>query len=89
MEVSKMSNHGKVVNFIQMNLSESVFYLNEDMKNHTGVTATATKALSDKHINLEMISQGSSEVSVMFVTQTEHEKQAVRALYKAFFRAEE
>ena len=62
---------------------------NEDMKNHIGVTATATKALSDRHIILEMISQGSSEVSVMFVTQTEHEKEAVRALYKSFFRAEE
>lgn len=32
-----------------------------------------------------MISQGSSEVSVMFVTQTEQEKQAVRSLYNAFF----
>ena len=36
-----------------------------------------------------MISQGSSEVSVMFVTQTEHEKEAVRALYQTFFRAAE
>ncbi|WP_302852465.1 aspartate kinase [uncultured Streptococcus sp.] len=62
-----------------------IMIVGEDMKNHIGVTATATKALSEKHINLEMISQGSSEVSVMFVTQTEHEKQAVRALYKAFF----
>ena len=74
--------------YIEHNLS-IIMIVGEDMKNHIGVTATATKALSDKHINLEMISQGSSEVSVMFVTQTEHEKQAVRALYKAFFRAEE
>ncbi|XP_041618447.1 aspartokinase 3-like [Vulpes lagopus] len=66
-----------------------IMIVGEDMKNHIGVTATATKALSEKHINLEMISQGSSEVSVMFVTQTEHEKQAVRALYKAFFQPEE
>ena len=36
-----------------------------------------------------MISQGSSEVSVMFVTQTEQEKQAVRALYNAFFTEEQ
>lgn len=49
-----------------------IMIVGEDMKNHIGVTATATKALSEKHINLEMISQGSSEVSVMFVTQTEH-----------------
>lgn len=46
-----------------------IMIVGEDMKNHIGVTATATKALSEKHINLEMISQGSSEVSVMFVTQ--------------------
>lgn len=34
-----------------------------------------------------MISQGSSEVSVMFVIETEQEKEAVRALYDAFFRS--
>ena len=56
----------------------------ENMKDHIGVTATAAKALSEKHINLEMISQGSSEVSVMFVIETEQEKAAVRALYDAF-----
>lgn len=69
---------------IEHNLS-IIMIVGEDMKNHIGVTATATKALSDKHINLEMISQGSSEVSVLFVTQTEQEQRAVRALYNAFF----
>lgn len=73
---------------IEHNLS-IIMIVGEDMKNHIGVTATATRALSEKHINLEMISQGSSEVSVMFVTQTEHEKEAVRALYQTFFRAAE
>jgi len=73
---------------IEHNLS-IIMIVGEDMKNHIGVTATAAKALSDKHINLEMISQGSSEVSVMFVTQTEQEKQAVRALYNAFFTEEQ
>jgi len=61
----------------------------ENMKDHIGVTATAAKALSEKHINLEMISQGSSEVSVMFVIETEQEKAAVRALYDAFFRSDD
>ena len=59
----------------------------ENMRDHIGVTATAAKALSEKNINLEMISQGSSEVSVMFVIETEQEKEAVRALYDAFFRS--
>ena len=61
----------------------------ENMKDHIGVTATAAKALSEKHINLAMISQGSSEVSVMFVIETEQEKAAVRALYDAFFRSDD
>ena len=46
------------------------------------------KAMSDKGINIEMISQGSSEVSVMLVIQSKHEKTAIRAIYKAFFDQE-
>ncbi|AND79873.1 aspartate kinase [Streptococcus pantholopis] len=66
-----------------------IMLVGENMKSHIGVTATATKALSDSNINLEMISQGSSEVSVMFVIKTENEKKAVRALYRAFFPRED
>ncbi|MBM7643417.1 aspartate kinase [Streptococcus loxodontisalivarius] len=69
---------------IEHNLS-IIMIVGENMKDHIGVTATATRALSDNHINLEMISQGSSEVSVMFVIKTEQEKEAVKALYNAFF----
>ncbi|WP_019776665.1 ACT domain-containing protein, partial [Streptococcus sobrinus] len=60
----------------------------ENMKNQVGVMSTATTAMSDKGINIEMISQGSSEVSVMLVIQSKHEKTAVRAIYKAFFGEE-
>lgn len=62
-----------------------IMLVGENMKSHIGVTAAATKALSERDINLVMISQGSSEVSVMFVIETEQEKKAVRALYKEFF----
>ncbi len=55
------------------------------MKNQIGVTATATKALSENNINIQMISQGSSEVSIMFVVNQEQEKQAIKALYDVFF----
>ena len=44
-----------------------------------------SKALSDNHINIQMISQGSSEVSIMIVINSEQEKAAIKALYKAFF----
>ena len=57
----------------------------ENMKSHVGVTATAAKALSDNNINIVMLSQGSSEVSVIFVIKSSQEKEALRALYQAFF----
>ena len=57
----------------------------EQMKSHIGLTATATKALSDSKINIQMISQGSSEVSIMLVVNSEQEKAAIKALYEAFF----
>lgn len=62
-----------------------IMIVGEDMKSHVGVTATATRALSEAGINLMMISQGSSEVSVMFVVKTEDEKNAIKALHTAFF----
>lgn len=62
-----------------------IMIVGENMKNHIGITASATKALSDKKINLEMISQGSSEVSIMFVIKSKQEKEAIQALYSEFF----
>ncbi len=56
------------------------------MKSHVGVTSIATKALSESHINLAMISQGSREVSVMFVVKSEDEAKAIKNLYNAFFQ---
>jgi len=57
----------------------------EDMKEHIGVTAKATAALSKKGINIAMLSQGSSEVSVMFIVKEKDEREALRAIYSAFF----
>lgn len=54
------------------------------MKSHIGVTATATRALSENKINIQMMSQGSSEVSIMFVVNKDQEKAAIKALYNAF-----
>ncbi|MGT2771644.1 aspartate kinase [Streptococcus marimammalium] len=62
-----------------------IMIVGENMKNHIGVTAKATQALSNQNINLSMISQGSSEVSVLFVIKTQQEKEAIKALYQTFF----
>lgn len=62
-----------------------IMIVGEKMKSHVGVTATAAKALSENEINIQMISQGSSEVSIMFVVNKDQEKAAIKALYHAFF----
>ena len=66
-----------------------IMIVGEKMKNHVGVTATAAKALSDHNISIQMLSQGSSEVSIMFVVKSEQEKAALRALYTAFFEGKQ
>ncbi|HFU4202716.1 TPA: aspartate kinase [Streptococcus suis] len=62
-----------------------IMIVGENMKSHVGVTATAATALSQQNVNLAMISQGASEVSVMFVVKTEEKTKALKALYQAFF----
>lgn len=61
-----------------------IMIVGEKMKSHIGVTATATRALSENKINIQMMSQGSSEVSIMFVVNKDQEKAAIKALYNAF-----
>ena len=64
-----------------------IMIVGEDMNEHIGVTARAANALAKAGINIEMLSQGSSEVSVMFIVKSNQEKAAIKALYQAFFEA--
>lgn len=62
-----------------------VVVVGEGMRERVGITAESTAALARKKINLEMINQGSSEVSIMFSIQEKDEKAAIRTLYYTFF----
>jgi aspartate kinase len=55
------------------------------MRYTVGLAAKATRALADAGVNIEMINQGSSEISVMFGVKSVDRKKAVSSLYKAFF----
>jgi aspartate kinase len=55
------------------------------MKNAVGLAARATAAFSRAGVNIEMINQGSSEVSMMFGVKASDMEKAVRALYDEFF----
>ncbi|MHC5268260.1 aspartate kinase [Enterococcus sp. LJL98] len=62
-----------------------VVVVGEGMKHRVGSMAESTAALARKNINIEMINQGSSEVSIMFGIHKEREFDAIRSLYYTFF----
>lgn len=62
-----------------------VMIVGEGMNNTIGLAGRACAAFGEAKVNLEMINQGSSEVSMMFGIKAADIPQAVRALYKQFF----
>ncbi|WP_223595597.1 aspartate kinase [Neobacillus bataviensis] len=64
-----------------------IMVVGEGMRHNVGTMARASKALAKAHVNIEMINQGSSEVSMMFGVKQVDEKRAVAALYEEFFAA--
>ncbi|MBM4763412.1 aspartate kinase [Bacillus sp. B15-48] len=69
---------------IQHDLS-LIMVVGEGMRCNVGTMARAAKTLADIGVNIEMINQGSSEVSMMFAVKEADEKKAVQALYDEFF----
>lgn len=57
----------------------------EGMHYTVGMVARAAKALSDAGVNIEMLNQGASEISMMFAVKEVDRKKAVEALGRAFF----
>ena len=64
-----------------------VMIVGEGMNHTIGLAARACTAFATAEVNLEMINQGSSEVSMMFGIKADDIPQAVRALYDQFFGA--
>jgi aspartate kinase len=57
----------------------------EGMHYAVGMAAKAAQALSDSGVNIEMINQGASEISMMFAVKDIDRKKAVLALGTSFF----
>ena len=62
-----------------------VMLVGEGMLRTVGTTARASAALAGAGINIEIINQGSSEVSLMFGIDGKDADEAVISLYKEFF----
>ena len=62
-----------------------VSVVGEGLLHKIGVLSTATKALSDAGINIKLVNQGSSELSIIFGIDSADEDRAVKVLYDSFF----
>jgi len=62
-----------------------VMIVGECMRHAVGTAARACSALAKAGVNIEMINQGASEVSMMFGVKAQDADNAVRALYDEFF----
>ncbi|MCG8502883.1 MAG: aspartate kinase [Firmicutes bacterium] len=63
-----------------------IIIVGEGMTNTVGVATKATNAFAKTGISLEMINQGSSEISMMFAVKAEESAKAVISLYHEFFQ---
>ncbi|MET3576820.1 aspartate kinase [Bhargavaea ullalensis] len=62
-----------------------IVLVGEAMRHTKGLAARAAMALAGSGTNIEMINQGSSEVSIVFGVHKSDEKKALRAVYEEFF----
>ena len=62
-----------------------VMVVGEGLYYTVGMASKATKALAEANVNIEMMNQGSSEISMMFGVKSADRASAVQALYQAFF----
>lgn len=69
---------------IRRNLA-MIAIVGEGMKSTIGLVRKAAAAFEEANVNIEMINQGSSEVSMMFGIDAEGLDRAIKSLYKVFF----
>ena len=79
-KIIKKLHPSKVMEFDKNVVKVSV--VGVGMKSHSGVASKAFKALSDKKINIEMIS--TSEIKISMVIEESEGNKAVKALHKAY-----
>jgi len=66
-----------------------IMVVGEGMRYAVGVASMACAALAEKGVNIEMINQGSSEISIMFGVKEMDRKAAVEALGRALIAHQE
>ncbi|HLQ97094.1 MAG TPA: aspartate kinase [Candidatus Dormibacteraeota bacterium] len=62
-----------------------IMIVGEGMASTVGLAHKATTALAEANVNIEMMNQGSSEVSMMFGIRVEGLEKAIQSLYRVYF----
>ncbi|HLS60567.1 MAG TPA: aspartate kinase [Virgibacillus sp.] len=62
-----------------------IMVVGEGMTSTVGIAQQATTAFAEAQVNIEMINQGSSEVSMMFGIHASGLERAIQSLYKTYF----
>lgn len=62
-----------------------IVVVGEGMASSIGMANTATHALSQEKINIRMINQGASEISMFFTITMSERQRAIKAMYEAYF----
>ena len=62
-----------------------IMVVGEGMQHTVGTAARATRALAEGGVNIELINQDASEISIMFGVRESERAKAVQVLYHEFF----
>ena len=62
-----------------------IMLVGEGMQQVIGISARAMHAIEKSNINIELLNQGISEVSIMIGVKEEHLNKAIKSIYKSFF----
>lgn len=68
--------------------SAMIIIVGEGMRYNLGISSKATSALARAGINIEMLNQGSSEISIMIGVKGSDCEKAIKAIYNEFFSSE-
>ncbi|MEE1130725.1 MAG: aspartate kinase [Caryophanon sp.] len=85
--VQRIENELHVDNVYFRHGFSMVVLVGEGMRNSTGLAGRAALAISKLGVNIDMINQGSSEVSLVFGVLQNYEDIILKALYEEFFTA--
>lgn len=66
-----------------------IMIVGEGMRYTVGLAKKATRALAEADVNIEMMNQGSSEISMMFGVKADGAERALKSLHCAFFDKEQ